>query len=70
MRNFMDAKSMARDLRETLAARGHALSHSACLELVAKQLGFADWNTLAAAIEQKNAQQQALPPAKAGARPT
>jgi len=69
MRNFMDAKSMARDLRETLTARGHALSHSACLELVARQFGFADWNTLAATIEQNSVKRQALAPAE-GWRPT
>jgi hypothetical protein len=69
MRNFMDAKSMARDLRETLAARGHALPHSACLELVAKQFGLADWNTLAARIEQSGAKRHPLP-AAAGWRPT
>lgn len=69
MRSFMDAKSMARDLRETLAAQGHALSHSACLELVAKQFGLADWNTLAARIEQSGARSRPLPAAE-GWRPT
>ncbi|ODT16753.1 MAG: hypothetical protein ABS35_27370 [Kaistia sp. SCN 65-12] len=69
MRSFMDAKSMARDLRETLAARGHVLPHSACLELVAKQFGLADWNTLAARIERSGARRHPLPAAK-GWRPT
>jgi uncharacterized protein len=45
-----DAKSMARSLRDALAARNVALSHSECLEIVARQLGFADWNTLSAKL--------------------
>jgi hypothetical protein len=48
MRTYKDAKAMAKSLRDSLAARRVALSHSRCLEIVAKQLGFADWNTLAA----------------------
>ena len=51
MRDFRDAKAMARTLREALAAKGVTLSNSQALELVAKMLGERDWNTLAAAIE-------------------
>lgn len=50
MHSFLDAKIMAKVLRQSLAARGIAVSHSDCLELIAHQFGFADWNTLAARI--------------------
>jgi hypothetical protein len=50
MHSFLDAKLMAKALRKALAERDVALSHSDCLELVAQQLGVADWNTLAARI--------------------
>lgn len=39
------AKSAASILRSTLAARGIALTHSEALELVARQMGYPDWNT-------------------------
>jgi hypothetical protein len=48
MRTYQDPKAMAKSLRASLAARSVLLSHSQCLEIVAKQLGFADWNTLSA----------------------
>ena len=51
MRDFSDAKAMARTLREALAAKGVTISNSEALELAAKMLGERDWNTLAAAIE-------------------
>ena len=51
MRDFRDAKAMARTLREALAAKGATISNSEALELVARMLGERDWNTLAAAIE-------------------
>ena len=51
MRDFRDAKAMARTLREALAAKGVTISNSEALELVAKMLGERDWNTLAAAID-------------------
>jgi len=50
MHTFLDAKQMARALRQGLADKNLQLSHSDCLELVALQFGFADWNTLAARI--------------------
>jgi catechol 2,3-dioxygenase-like lactoylglutathione lyase family enzyme len=43
-----DPKAMARRLRDALADRGVAVSHGEALELVARQLGSRDWNTLAA----------------------
>src|SRR5262245_51728312 len=51
MRTYKDAKAMAKSLRDALAARSIPLSHSGCLEIVAKQFGFADWNTLAAKLQ-------------------
>ncbi len=50
MRSFRDAKAMAKSLREELSARSVDIPHSLALELVAKQFGLADWNTLAARI--------------------
>ncbi|TPL01857.1 MULTISPECIES: LON peptidase substrate-binding domain-containing protein [unclassified Mesorhizobium] len=51
MRDFRDAKAMARTLSEALAARSVSLSHSDSLELIAKILGLRDWNVLAARIQ-------------------
>lgn len=50
MRTYIQAKAMAKSLRTALAAKNVTLSHSECLELVAKQLGFAEWNMLAVKI--------------------
>ena len=52
MRTYKDAKAMAKALRGSLAAQSVVLSHSQCLEIVAKQFGFADWNTLSAQVLQ------------------
>jgi hypothetical protein len=51
MRTYKDAKVMAKSLRDSLTARRVSFSHSECLEIVAKQFGFADWNTLAAKVD-------------------
>lgn len=53
MRTFRDAKTMAKALRQGLGERNVNLTHSDCLELVARQFGVADWNTLAAQIDRK-----------------
>lgn len=50
MRDFRDAKAMARTLRQALAAKGVTITNSESLELIAKALGAKDWNTLAAMI--------------------
>lgn len=42
------AKAAAATLRSDLAARGVTITHSAALELVAHQMGYADWNTASA----------------------
>ena len=51
MRDFRDAKAMAHTLREALKSRSVSLTHSESLELVARTLGFHDWNVLAARIQ-------------------
>jgi hypothetical protein len=63
MRDFREAKAMARPLRQALAAKGVKISQGEALELIAKVLGERDWNTLAAKIE---AEAQKLEP---GPRP-
>src|SRR5258707_15606889 len=50
MRDFRDAKAMAHTLREALKTKSVSLTHSESLELVAKILGFHDWNVLSATI--------------------
>ena len=50
MRDYRDAKTMAQALRDGLKAGGVELTHSRCLELVARQFGYDDWNILAARI--------------------
>jgi hypothetical protein len=51
MRTYKDTKAMAKSLRTSLAARSVLLSHGECLEMVAKQFGFADWNTLSVKLD-------------------
>jgi uncharacterized protein len=51
MRDFRDAKAMAQTLRDALKTKSVSLTHSESLELVARTLGFHDWNVLAAAIQ-------------------
>ena len=50
MLTHKDAKMMARSLRDALGNRNVVLSHSDCLEIVARQFGLADWNTLVAKL--------------------
>src|SRR5579872_1201853 len=50
MRDFRDAKAMARTLRAALAAKSIKITIAESLELTARSLGAPDWNTLAAAI--------------------
>jgi ribosomal protein S1 len=66
MRDFRNAKAMARTLRQALAAKGVTISNSEALELVAKVLGERDWNTLAAAIEAARLREQAWTRLEAG----
>jgi hypothetical protein len=57
MRDFRDAKAIAKTLRERLAARDMKLSRSEALELTAHAFGVADWNTLSAEINRDAAVQ-------------
>jgi hypothetical protein len=43
-------KSQAKRLRSALAEDGDFITHSEALELLAKQMGFRDWNTLQASV--------------------
>lgn len=61
MHTFLDAKTMAKALRQGLAERAIVLSHSDCLELVSRQFGFANWNMLAARIEAHRLPQPVMP---------
>ncbi len=51
MRDFRDAKAMARSLRDGLNAKAVETTHSECLELLAKAFGCESWNVLSAKIE-------------------
>jgi Glyoxalase superfamily protein/Clp amino terminal domain, pathogenicity island component len=55
MRDFRDAKAMAHTLRAALATKGHKVTNSESLELIAQAFGVADWNTLSAAIRDEAA---------------
>src|SRR5262249_38840086 len=65
MRDFRDAKAMAQTLREALKAKSVSLTHSESLELVARVLGFHDWNVLSARIQSEH-QLPATQPISAG----
>ena len=51
MRDFRDAKAMARALRDALKMKAVETTHSECLELIAKAFGYDNWNVLAAKVE-------------------
>jgi len=51
MRDYRDAKAMARRLRAALAHKGVSLTHTDCLELIARSFGLKDWQVLAAMID-------------------
>jgi hypothetical protein len=53
MRDFRDAKAMAHTLRAALATKGHKVTNSESLELIAQAFGVADWNTLSAVIREE-----------------
>lgn len=48
-------KAQAKALRQALQAEGTLISHARSLELVARQHGARDWNTLHARLTQRNA---------------
>jgi ClpX C4-type zinc finger/Glyoxalase superfamily protein len=51
MRDFRDAKAMARALRDALKAKAVEITHSESLELIAKVFGYESWNVLSAKVE-------------------
>src|ERR1700742_2570620 len=51
MRDYRDAKAMARSLRDALTAKALPTTHSESLELIAKAFGYDNWNILAAVID-------------------
>ena len=63
MRDFRDAKAMARRLREALAEKNITLTHTASLELIARAFGLKDWQVLAALIAAADAGGPASAPA-------
>jgi len=62
MRDFRDAKAMARTLRAALAAKGFNITISQSLELIAAIFGVADWNTLSATIRAEAVGPRNAPP--------
>lgn len=50
-----ELKTQAKALRQSMAQDGHVMSHSKSLEVLAKQLGYRDWNTLSAIVGNNNA---------------
>ena len=49
-----ELKLQARRLRQAMSEHGDAISHSTALELVTKQYGVRDWNTLSALASKMN----------------
>ena len=60
MRDFRDAKLMAKTLRQALADRDISLTHSETLEIVARQFGLDQWNILSAKIEEAGASRSVI----------
>jgi Domain of unknown function (DUF3471)/Glyoxalase superfamily protein len=69
MRDFRDAKAMAQTLRDAFTAKGVSLTYSESLELVARTLGFHDWNELAARIHAEPKPADAEPRHLLGGKP-
>lgn len=55
MSTIHDAKAMARSVRQSLADKNVAISHSEALEIVARQFGFENWNICSAKLESADA---------------
>src|SRR5262245_29671757 len=51
MRDFRDAKAMARALRDALKAKAIETTHAETLELIARAFGYENWNILSAKID-------------------
>jgi hypothetical protein len=68
MRDFRDAKAMARALRDALKAKAIETTHTEALELIAKAFGYENWNILSARIEAAERPAAASAPLPAEAR--
>jgi Clp amino terminal domain, pathogenicity island component/Glyoxalase superfamily protein len=68
MRDFRDAKAMARALRDALKAKAIETTHTEALELIAKAFGYENWNILSARIEAAERPAAATAPLPAEAR--
>jgi hypothetical protein len=64
MRDFRDAKVMARSLRDALNAKAVQTTHSESLELIAKAFGYENWNILSAKIDAAQPRADAQKPAE------
>jgi len=60
MRDFRDAKLMAKTLRQALADRDISLTHSETLEIVARQFGLDQWNILSAKLDEAEGAKPAI----------
>jgi hypothetical protein len=69
MRDLRDAKAMAHTLRAALATKGHKVTNSESLELIARAFGVADWNTLSASIREETAGLATTRPPRLSLRP-
>jgi ATP-dependent Lon protease len=70
MRTYKDAKAMAKSLRDILTVRDVSVSHSECLEIVAQQFGYPDWNTLSAKLSDEERRPALSQDQDAALRPT
>ena len=68
MRDFRDAKAMARALRDALKAKAVETTHAEALELIAKAFGYDNWNILSAKIEATEPPASDVRPVSAAAR--
>jgi uncharacterized protein len=66
MRDYRDAKPMARRLREALAERNLTVTHGDSLELIARSFGLKDWHVLSAMIGAAEPKAAAGPPPWSG----
>jgi hypothetical protein len=66
MRDFRDAKAMARALRDALKAKAIETTHTEALELIAKAFGYENWNILSARIEAAERRTAASAPLRYG----
>jgi hypothetical protein len=66
MRDYRDAKAMARSLRDALSAKALSTTYSESLELIAKAFGYDNWNILAAKIDAAQPRADVQKPAEHG----